>query len=149
MCDCTARPPLIYFFGEPDSCDILLVYHQSVVIFLIDADCLTYQGGGHIFNMFKDLLFVAILKKTYYFHRPFILWWNVKVAIRRWWSWGWGFSRSWRFSFSFWICSFVFSTVRFSCCCFTFCFLLPFCCVFIPGTECVWSIFVNWEKGHY
>ncbi len=29
------RPLLIYFFGEPDSCDILLVYHQSVVIFLI------------------------------------------------------------------------------------------------------------------
>ena len=29
------RPPLIYFFGEPDSCDILLVYHQSDVIFLI------------------------------------------------------------------------------------------------------------------
>ncbi len=32
---CGLQPPLIYFFGEPDSCDILLVHHHSDVIFLI------------------------------------------------------------------------------------------------------------------
>ncbi len=32
---CGLQPPLICFFGEPDSCAILPVYHQSVVIFLI------------------------------------------------------------------------------------------------------------------
>ena len=40
---CGLRPPLIYFFGEPDSCDILLVYHHSEVIFLI---CLVYVMDG-------------------------------------------------------------------------------------------------------
>ncbi len=44
---CGLRPPLIYFFGDRDACDILLVYHQSVVIFLI------YRCSHHAYGLNK------------------------------------------------------------------------------------------------